>query len=281
MSATRNPNLGSSHVRQKRHRLFFVRFGIVLFFLLMIIFGLAIFSGNERITVKTFIVSGNAAVSSDEVLAITNRDMTGRYFHLFTRNDFLIFPRFQIEDDLLIEIKTLKEVNIDWTAWGQITIRVTERKPHSVWCTDLNNLQSECFLVDETGYLYSEAPVFSGNIFIKDYGHISTSTDPIGQHFLPSDIYAQIFNLVNVLAEQSIKVIAVSFDSSDFNFTLDNGLIIIFNNKNGLMAPFQNLLSALETKNLDLVRDAGSMNYLDLRYDNKIIIGKKQNVIKK
>ena len=84
MSATRNPNLGPSHVRARKRRLFWIRFYIVSFFVFVIIFGLAIFSGNERVKIQTIIVSGNAAVSSDAVLAIANRDMAGRYWYLFS-----------------------------------------------------------------------------------------------------------------------------------------------------------------------------------------------------
>jgi len=282
MSATRNQNLGPSHVRARKRRLFWIRFYIILFFVFVIIFGLAIFSGNERVKIQTIIVSGDAAVSSDTILAIANRDMAGRYWYLFSRANSLLFPRFQIKTDLLKEIKTINNLDISWNNWQQISIVIDERKPHSVWCSnDIIATNSSCYFVDKNGYIYSEAPTFSGNIFIKDYGNVSTSTDIVGQYFLSKQIYTQIFSLIDALGKNGLEVIVISFDGSDFRFTLDIGPTIVFNNKNNFDLSFQNLFSALATKNLDLTKDAASISYIDLRFDNKIVIGKKQNDSKK
>jgi len=280
MSATRNPNLGPSQVRARKRRLFWIRFYIVLFFVFVIIFGLAIFSGNERVKIQTIIVSGNAAVSSDAVLAIANRDMAGRYWYLFSRSNSLLFPRFQIKKDLLKEIKTISDLDISWENWQQISIVITERRPHSVWCGNDIRVEEDCFLVDKNGYIYSEAPSFSGSIFIKDYGNVSTSTGAVGQYFLSRQIYSQIFNLVDSLDKNNIKVVVISFDGVDFRFVLESGTTIVFANKASFDSTFQNLFTAVETKNLDLDTSADSISYIDLRFDNKIVVGKKQNEIK-
>lgn len=265
MSAIRNPNLGPSQMRQKRRRLFFIRLYIILFFILVIILGLAIFSGSKKVTIQTIIVSGNAAVSSDDVLAVANRDMTGRYWYLFARNNSLIFPRFQIENDLLTEIKTIKEVNINLDNWQQISIKITERKPHSVWCgQDIKSPDLKCSFVDKDGFVYGPAPVFSGNMFIRFYGNI-----PITQ------IYSEIFSLIELLNKNNMKVVAVSYDNFDYKFILENGPEIIFNDKNPFVISFDNLFRAIETKNLDLENNASVIKYIDLRFDNKIVVGKK------
>ncbi|OHA46176.1 MAG: hypothetical protein A2541_00625 [Candidatus Taylorbacteria bacterium RIFOXYD2_FULL_36_9] len=276
MSAIRNPNLGPSQLRTKRRRLFFVRLVIIIFFLLVVIFGLAIFSGNEKVKIQTIIVSGNTTISSDAILAIANRDMTGRYGYLFAKNNFIIFPRFQIKESILKEFKTVKDVNISWTGWQKISIIISERRPHSVWCrNDINVVERECLFVDKEGYIYSQAPTFSGSMFIKNYGNISTSTDPLGQYFLPTKTYIQIFTLIDNLDQNNLKVIAVSFDGFDYKFVLEMGPTIIFNDKNSFDSSFANLFSAIETKNLDLIKEADNINYIDLRFDNKIVIGKK------
>ena len=281
MVVTRNPNLGPSQMRARRRRLFLIRFYIILFFLLVIVFGLAIFSGHKNITVQTIIVSGNAAVQSDEVLKIANRDMTGRYWYLFAKNNSLIFPKAQIKKDLLKEIKTIKDVNISWSNWQRIDISILERKPQAVWCgNDIKIAETECYFLDKNGYIYSQAPVFSGTMFIKNYGvpftlKNASSTDFLGQYYLSRETYTQIYNLVQILDQKGIKVVTVTYDNFDYKFILENGPEIIFNNKNSFDSSFNNLFSAIETKNLDLEKDAGLINYIDLRFDNKIVIGKK------
>jgi len=281
MSTTRNPNLSLSHAHARKRRLFLIRLYIILFFVFVIVFGLAIFSGNEKVKIQTIIVSGNAAVSSDTVLAIAKRDMAGRYWYLFSRANSLIFPRFQIKKDLLKEIKTISDVSISWNNWQQISITITERRPHSVWCGNDMRISESCFFVDKYGYIYSEAPTFSGSIFIKDYGNISTSTGAVGQYFLSRQTYSKIFNLVDSLDKNNIKVVAVSFDGTDFRLILESGPAIVFTNKDNFDSAFQNLFTAVENKSLDLVDGAGNISYIDLRFDNKIVIGKKQDDSKK
>lgn len=281
MPVTRNPNLGPSPMRARKRRLFFIRFFIILFLVLVIVFTLAIFSDHEKVRIKKINVFGNAVVPSDAVLSIVNQDLAGRYWYLFSRNNFLIFPRFQIKADILREFKTVKEVDISWTDWQAISITIVERKPHSVWCgNDMKVLESECFFVDKEGYIYSSAPTFSGGMFVKDYGQItfannvSSSTDPLGQNFLPSSQYIKIFSLINSLDQNNLRVVAVYFDGFDYRFILEEGFTIIFNNKNDFNSSFSNLFTAIETKNLDLINEARAISYIDLRFDNKIVVGK-------
>jgi hypothetical protein len=283
MSVTRNLNLGPSQMRLKRRRLFWIRFSIILFFLLVIVLGLAILSGHDRVKIKDINITGNAAVATDDVLAIVNSDLAGRYFYLFARSDYLIFPRFKIKKDLLQEIKTIKDVEISWDGWQKITINVAERKPHSVWCgLDPKTIQVDCYFMDKEGYIYSLAPTFTGSLFVRNYGPLIPKTDnkvnqiePVGNYFIPTESYQQIFNLLELLSGKNIKVVSVYYDGMDYHFILDSGPEIIFKAQDGLNQSFANLFTALETGNLDLVKDAPKINYIDLRFDNKIVIGKK------
>lgn len=278
MPAIRNPNLGSSQARARRRRLFFIRFYIILFLVLVILFGLAIFSGSDKIIIKNIIVSGNAVVPEDAVLSIINRDLAGRYAYLFARKNFLLFPRLQIVRDLLTEIKIIKTVDISWAGWQKISITITERKPHSVWCGEqIITLKPTCYFADRNGYIYSLAPDFTGTMFIRNYGLLTATSSPIGQYFLPAGQYGQIFSLIDVLNQNNLKVVSVSFDGQDYEFVLLHGPKIIFNSRNGFESAFENLFSTLRAGELDLINEAQVIDYIDLRFDNKIVIGRKKN----
>jgi hypothetical protein len=274
MSVERNPNLGHSQMRAKKHRLFLIRASIVLFFLAIIIFGLAIFSGSEKIKIQTILVSGNASVPTADILQITNQVLSGRYGYLFARNNFLLFPRFELKKALLTNFKILKEINISWEKWQVISIAVIERKPHSVWCGQEALVEkSDCYFVDKDGFIYSPAPLFSGSLFVKNYSTLADN--PLGQSFLLTEKYWAVFNLIQFLETRDLKVVTVSLSGSDFTFTLDNGLKIIFTDQAGFNVPFENLLTAIETGSLDLNKRVGEISYVDLRFPNRIVIGKK------
>jgi|GEM_PF-1682465 len=283
MAVVRNPNLGPSQMRLRRRRLFWIRSSIILFFVLVIVLGLAIFSGYHKVIINTINISGNTSVSNDEILKIVNKDLEGRYWGLFSRKNYLIFPRFGIKKFLLEGLKEIKEVNVSWGKWQTINISIMERKPHSVWCgKDSQAVNPTCYFVDKEGYIYSQAPDFTGNMFVKSYGDIApgqlnnaSSTEVIGSYFLPKYTYIQIFNLIQILEQNNIEVVSYYYDGFDFRFRLEAGPEIIFNDKNGFGQVFQNLFSAIQTGNLDLEKDADKINYIDLRFDNKIVVGKK------
>lgn len=280
MSVTRNSKLGPSHLREKKRRLFLVRALIVLFFFLIILFSLAIFSGHKKVIIKNISIANNVSVSEEEILNIVNQDLNNRYWHLFARRNFLIFPRLEIKRNLLAKIKTLKEVKISWSGWQSIVIEVEERKPHSVYCgADILIKGNDCFFVDQRGYIYSLAPVFSGSIFIKNYSD-KVEGRPIDQYFLNTSLYTELFNLISILGENNLKVVALIFKEGDFRFVLETGPQIIFNNKsnqigdNNFDRVFTNLFTAISTKDLDLEVEASKIEYIDLRFANKIVIGK-------
>jgi hypothetical protein len=230
---------------------------------------LAILSGHDRVKIKKIIISGNAAVSADEILTIASRDLIGRYWSLFAKSNSLIFPRWQIKEDILTEIKTVKDLDISWEDWQTISIALTERKPQAVWCGSDPTINPSCSFLDKSGLIYRPAPIFSGNLFIKNYGQ------PTGDFFLPTEKYLVITDLINQLIEKNLRVIQVFFDGVDYRFTLETGPIIIFSSTGDPSLSFRNLWAAIATNNLDLIQESASINYVDLRFENKIVIGKK------
>ena len=105
-----------------------------------------------------------------------------------------------------------------------------ERKPHSVWCgNNLEAVNPDCYFVDKEGYIYSQAPIFSGNIYVRGYSNLelaiedASPVDYIGKYFLATDIYSQIFTLINILDQRNIKVNSVWFDGREYNFIIDKG----------------------------------------------------------
>jgi len=182
---------------------------------------------------------------------------------------------------LLSEIKTIQDLNISWNGWGKVQIQIDERKPHSVWCgNDPKALDQSCFFVDQEGYIYNKAPIFSGSVFIKNYGDCA-DCEPIGKYFLDKFLYTELFNLISILAENDLKVISLIYEEGDFKFVLESGPILIFNNENSQFGEndfervFTNLFTAIATKDLDINTEAENIEYIDLRFDNKIVIGKK------
>lgn len=280
MAKKRNPNLGPSPMRAKKRRLFYIRSLIVIFFLSVILISSAILSDHQKVQIKEIIIVDNAAVSNNEITSIVESETAGRYWYLFSKNNILIFPRFQIKKAILADIKTIQSVKVSWNTWNSIKIKVVERKPHAVWCGETPDSSNEdCLFLDQKGYAFSTTSNTSGSVFVKNYG----STPKLGETFMSVELYNLIYNLIKTLDLNNIKVVTFFYDGFDFRFYLNTGPIIIFNDKNNLStltsfdSAFQNLFSAINSGNLDLINGAEEINYIDLRFGDKVVVGKKEN----
>lgn len=272
--AEKNYSLGSAARRARRRRLFLVRFTIITLGFLVALIGLALFSGWQKIVIHEVKIVGQAALAETEIKDIVERDLGGRYLYLFSRRNFLIFPRLMIKRDLLAELPILQTVDVSWNGWGKILITVVEKRPEAVWCGAKPETGEQCFFLDKTGLVYDLAPDFSGGMYLRYYAPILAGS-PLRARPLTEGIFQYFNRLIKILFDEGIVVEQIYFDGRDYTFILTDGLKIIFNDREGLSQPFNNLLIALRAGELDLSEaQRKKIAYLDLRFDNKVIVGK-------
>ena len=83
---------------------------------------------------------------------------------------------------------------------------VKEREEESLWCKDIPLTSSsfpECFFIDSKGLVFERAPDFSDDVYMRYFGVLATSTDPIGQYFLPEK-YPAMNAFVSAIRDNSI-----------------------------------------------------------------------------
>jgi len=273
MNPRKNPNLGVSQVRAKKRRLLKIRLTIIFGVLFFVIIGLALLSGIDKTKISNIKISGNIAVGRQEIEDIVNTDLSGRYFYLFSKRNSLIFPRFFIEKDLANTIKRFEGVNVEWSDLNTITITVKERKPFSLWCGN-NLLKTEdCYFMDETGYIFGVAPIFSGNAFVKNFGGIS-SNFPIGENFLNPLTYLELNKFIDSISGLGFRSGTLFYNGDDFSLVLENGIEIKFSDKIGFQSAFDNLSSAINANQIDLALGSEKIKYVDLRFGDKVLVGK-------
>ncbi len=260
----------SAERRAKQRRLFWVRLYIIVFFVLVFVFGLAILSGQDFWTIKTYLVQGNNTIPTSRILEIANENTRGRYLALYARNNFLIYPREKIEQAIEKEFKTVKNIEVGWQSWQVVSINIVERKPYAVWCGEHINTDQACYFIDHSSFVFDKAPNFSGPIYLKFFGPVSE------EGFYFKDEFTLLNSLIKKLSDSGLEVRTVDFDGHDFTFYLSSGVKIIFNDRNGgFVKNFDNLFLALNSGNLDLHKNTESLDYVDLRFESRVVIGKK------
>jgi len=251
----------------------------ILFLSAVLFLILVLLSHWERLAIEQIEISGNRAVESSEIDQIVRGSLGGNYFYTFSRRNIFSYPRSTMKQKLMAEIPYLGGVDFNITE-NILQVTVTEREPRALWC-----LESDCYYIDETGFVFSLAPNFSDNIFLKISG--PGASDPVGTKPVALDLFSYIMNsaqlLPTVFLDQDlfeVQIFKVNIiDDRDYEFVLSQSLAnekihwtLKFSRQNDFLRELDNLSTVLASENFqeEYRLSGGRLEYIDLRFGNKI-----------
>jgi len=266
-------------LRRKKHRALRSRVVIFLVVALIILIGLSFISWVNRFRIDEIIVSGNKVVETKDIALLIKDDIAGSYFWLFPRNNFLIYPKGKIRTELSTKYKRLKNISFNVKNPKTLEVTVSEYDGKYLWCgTTLPDLASsanqKCYFLDNDGYVFDEAPYFSGEVYFKFYGKPSGSVP--GSYFLKNN-WGNFTAFKQSLEEMHLKPSAFWLDENgEGNIGLSSELYlgpkIIFKMGDNYEKVAENLQSAITTEPLrtELKTKFSSLLYIDLSFGNKV-----------
>lgn len=188
--------------RQKKRRRLAWRLGLSGFILLFLIIGIVAATHLNYFLLKDVRVVGNKLISQDDIIATVNQKLEGNYWFVFPRRNVLFYPRDEIKQALTARFPQLASLSVTPDNLTSLAIKVQERYTAAVWCVSVE----QCYLMDQSGLLFSPAPQFSGHLFFVINGELSG--DPLGQRPLTATQLTQIMALRTGLDELLAKVAA-------------------------------------------------------------------------
>ncbi len=219
-------------------------------------------------------ITGNRVVETEVIKEIIEKEITGYYFGLFPKTNFLFYSKGRIENKLYQEFKILKDISMSIQNTKTLLVSVSERIPKYTWCgqdlpvEDLETGQSKCYFMDENGYIFSLAPYFSGDVYFKFYGAVFQN---------PNDIFTKLVLLKENLEKMELRPVSlVAQDDGKIEIYLSSksslGPKIILKNDFDAGKIVENLQTALDTEPLktDLKKKYSSFLYIDLTFGNKV-----------
>lgn len=172
---------------------------IVLSLLLFVVLGGI--SQNKRWEIATIDILGTQAVDKNEIALFMREKLQGNYFFVYARDNSVIFPRREIEVGLLERFPRLKNVSISRRTFSHIVLEATERKPYMLWCGEEieqeAQTQAGCWFVDDTGFVFTRAPIFSEGVYREIYSPLLKIREEVPlQATIPSDrfLFTREFN---------------------------------------------------------------------------------------
>ena len=240
--------------------------------------GLVFLSQLQKLKIDTVIVVGVEVLEEKEILSVVNTELSGKYLWLFSKSNTFIYPQNTIGYKIKDKFKIISDLEITHPEIKKIIVTIKERKGEYLWCSgDADN--SNCYFLNTDGYIFSDAPYFSGGVYFKFLGG-GISDDPIGKQFLSTEKFNALIQLKKAMYNLKLNPSAVEIlDNGEYHFILTRSSGVRSNPpKVRIPANFDfekivsNLDSSLEAEplNAQLSKGFPTLQYIDMRFDNKV-----------
>jgi len=224
--------------------------------------GIGYLAQAASLNVKTVTILGNIAVEESEVENLVREELSGKYLWLYPKTNFLLYPKHKIKTRLASEFKTFRDIDIEIKEDQTMEVRVSEREGKYLWCQSSGE---PCYFMDETGYVFAEAPYFSGNIYFKFFGLIDDG--PLGSYYAESN-FKKLTEFREEIAKLALNPSAMYADSENFELRTSLGIKIYLKEDFNSTKSAENLRLILGSD--ELKKRSADLDYIDLRYGNKV-----------
>ena len=191
-------------LKRKRQNAFRNKILFFVFLLILLIIGSVYLSRISGLNIKGVEISGNNVVDTENIKEVVNEKLTGKYLWFFPRTNVLFYPSDKIKTDLYEKFQGLQDINLRINSKGVLEISVSERSAIYTWCgkvpLDAGGVTQKCNFMDKDGYVFDEAPYFSGEVYFKFYG---------GALEKPSPIFSQLVLFKENLEKNGLKISSI------------------------------------------------------------------------
>ena len=267
-------------LKRKRRQLALGKLVIGGFSIAIIIGGLIYIARIPELNIAEVQAQGSHAADSAEVERRVNEILREYYFGLFPKSNVLIYPKGEIEDFLFREYKGFKIVTFELKQKGVLGINITEREGKYTWCGEQPPKSGEvekCYFLDDTGYIFEEAPYFSGEVYFKFYGG-KYGEHPAGNYY-ERQIFPFLLRFQKDLVKFSLNTAGMALEEGgDIAFFFSSPKIIsespkiLVKRDSNFEEIAENLHTAVNTEPLktQLKKNFAKLEYIDLRFGNKV-----------
>lgn len=252
----------------KEHLARFLHFLLCFLFSGVIVY---VFFFSSFVKIQKVEILGLSELPRSEIEPVVTEIYGGKYFGVFPKNGFFLFPSKKMEDVLGDKFRKIKNVNIKKTFPNNVSIEVVERKSLLVWCSG-----GPCYLIDENGLAYMGAD-FSSPDIVQNHliKMVDTSAKPValGASLFSKEYIDFLLGAVVELPQKSGIELIEECDTpsrlaGEMTFYSPDGVKISLSTELPLDQTMKNLeifmrkqLSEEERKNIE---------YLDLRFESRV-----------
>ena len=200
--------------QSRRRRILLLSFGFVV----VVLIGILLWLGySKTFTIEKIEIKGITTIKEGELRSILDDILEDKLFFIFPRNNTALVPKKSLAENLKKTFTQIKDISVNIKDQHGIALTIKERKPIGVWCNgnaeetiETEKTTVKCFLLDDLGYVFSEAPLFSGNLFFKYFGGNLQRTAVSGV-YLPKDIFSERIFFITSLKTLGLNPVAYTW----------------------------------------------------------------------
>ena len=264
--------------KRTRRRVFQNKILFYTLTLLIILALLAYFLRTSIFNITSVEIVGNKIIDTEIIKTVAEKEIAGYYFWFFPKTNIFFYPKNNIKKELANQFKRLKDITLFVEKNKVLKISLNERIGLYTWCgispgTELigENSKEQCYFIDKDGYVFDEAPYFSGEVYFKFYG-------PILESYFSPDIFSKLISFKDTLFSMGLEpVILYMQENKNIKIFLSDRTSsskpeIILKSDSDFEKIADNLEAALTTEPLqsDFKNKYSSLLYIDLRFGNKV-----------
>jgi len=215
----------------RRKKLFEVLSLLLCSFLLVFIY-LGYISRMNIFMINKIEIEGNIKIQKEDILKIAEENLSGRYFFIFPKNNFLIYPDKKIAESIKSYFPRVEEVYSETRDIDILRIIIKEREPAFIWSSGKDDGTGD-FYADKDGLIFEKAPKLSEGVFFRIEGlsEKATGGNYLSKNIIDKEKLAKLIKFkdeANRIVKKNINIkwqLASVFigDGGDFDFIVSDG----------------------------------------------------------
>lgn len=200
--------------------------------------------------------------------------MQGSYLGVIPRDSIFFFPSASIRANILAADTNVAAVSIFRSGLDSLSIKVDTRTSIARWCgVTPTTAAGPCYSFDASGIIFAPAATTTQTInpFTLYAPIMSSSTDPLQAAISNADQLPATFDFARQLATLGSPVSSIYIHDGEVDDALVSGTRITY-----VLGDEQNAFTTLVSAQSDLNLSDGSIDYVDLRFDGKVYLKKKE-----
>lgn len=248
---------------RKRRKIFFIT-SVFCSIPVLLFAGISWISYLDVFQIYNVKVKGDLTLPGGMISSSAIEVMNKPIVWFFSRRTALTYPREMLLAQVLSYGLSVKDVSVHLQNMNTVLIDIVERTPVASWC-----FKDQCLLLDETGLGYRLGISSSTPSFIYT---ATSSSFGIGERIADEGYFRDFMDLLPILAEVKLSPTYIEV-SGQGDITMETGT-----SSPRLVLAFGMDMDKLEERLIALVEDnsfkkklsAGSIEYIDLRFGNKM-----------